>query len=269
MNESSPRAEYHYSIYGVRVTSDCPFHFTTAGGADEALAHVRITHRAIFPSSESASDAWFACRQLADGSTYLRWRDLYEFNVAADGSQIACRQLREGDVGVLQNFLFGQALSFALVRQRFEPLHAAVVAIGEVAIGFLGDCTYGKSTLAASFVEAGHRLVTDDLQDCVQRCVGPEGGPARQALVEDRPQRVHVNRRPDARHAGWSPGRDAGVGPRQARTRQRARVSGRRCPRRAAESAQHQTIVSAARVRGAAAGAADGVFVRAAVAAGA
>jgi hypothetical protein len=74
-----------------------------------------------------------------------------------------CRPLEEGDRAVLQNFLFGQVLSFALVAQGFEQLHAAVVNVDNAAVGFLGDCTFGKSTLAASFVQAGHRLLTDDV----------------------------------------------------------------------------------------------------------
>jgi hypothetical protein len=49
------------------------------------------------------------------------------------------------------------------VQQGLEPLHAAAVRVDDVAIGFLGDCTFGKSTLMASFLQAGHRALTDDL----------------------------------------------------------------------------------------------------------
>jgi hypothetical protein len=54
-------------------------------------------------------------------------------------------------------------LSFALIRQGIEPLHATVVAIDGVAVALMGDCGYGKSSLAAAFLRDGHRLVTDDL----------------------------------------------------------------------------------------------------------
>jgi hypothetical protein len=43
------------------------------------------------------------------------------------------------------------------------------VCIDDYAIGFLGDCTYGKSTLMASFIRAGHRVVTDDLLSLARR----------------------------------------------------------------------------------------------------
>jgi hypothetical protein len=59
--------------------------------------------------------------------------------------------------------MLGQALSFALVRQRVEPLHATVVVVGDQGVALLGDNAFGKSSLAACFLEAGARLLTDDL----------------------------------------------------------------------------------------------------------
>jgi hypothetical protein len=54
-------------------------------------------------------------------------------------------------------------LAVALVRQGLEPLHAATVVMEDAAVAFLGDCTYGKSTLLASFTDAGFRALTDDM----------------------------------------------------------------------------------------------------------
>lgn len=60
-------------------------------------------------------------------------------------------------------YLLGQALSCALVNQGFEPLHGTAIIDRGEAIVFLGDSKFGKSTLAASFVDAGYPLLTDDL----------------------------------------------------------------------------------------------------------
>jgi hypothetical protein len=157
-----------HSIYGVRVTSEIPFRFAGSAGHEIAspLAEVRFVDGddgdfAIF-AARTAGDE-FVFDEDADGTAYLRWPHLYEFAVAADGSRIACRSLDGSDVSVLQNFLFGQVLAVALVRQRLEPLHAAVVVMDDAAVAFLGDCTYGKSTLLASFTDAGHRALTDDM----------------------------------------------------------------------------------------------------------
>jgi hypothetical protein len=179
MTTSKGHTGYRYTVYGVAVTSDMAFEFPVARDTDTPLAEVEFLVRAErgFPiparDPDSGAKTWFECRVLPDGSTYVRWSDLYAFLIEPDGLRVSCRQLARGNPGILQNFLFGQALSFALVRQGLEQLHAAVLGVEDVAIGFLGDCTFGKSTLAASFVGAGHRLLTDDLLMIDRRTRGP------------------------------------------------------------------------------------------------
>ena len=103
------------------------------------------------------------CVPLADGQTYLQWSGRCEFLVSADGRLVAARPLGRSSPEAFHTYLLGQALSFALIKQGFDPLHATVVVIGGVAVAFLGESGYGKSTLAAAFVRSGHGLVTDDL----------------------------------------------------------------------------------------------------------
>ena len=157
---------HQYSAYGVAIASEWPLALPERRDRAAHLTAVEFADGTADDFADVTSDAdesWFHCRLLPDCSTYLRWSKFYEFRVQADGSRILCRPLHETDRTVLQNFLFGQALSFALVHQGLEPLHAGVVRIEDTAIGLLGDCTFGKSTLVASFVRAGHRVVTDDL----------------------------------------------------------------------------------------------------------
>ena len=162
-------ARQAHSIYGVRVTSDIPFAFPSSLGNDagRTLAKVSFVNGdegdfAPWAAAQTGADT-FSFDEAADGGCYLRWPHLYEFVVAPDGTRIACRPLDGSDVSVLQNFLFGQVLAVALVRQGLEPLHAATVVMDDAAAAFLGDCTYGKSTLLASFANAGYRALTDDM----------------------------------------------------------------------------------------------------------
>jgi hypothetical protein len=157
------------SVYGIRVTSDIPLGLSCdeENSGTRSLAAVSFVdgaedHFDGFATARTDGES-FVFDEAPDGTAYLRWRHLYEFAVAADGSRVTCRPLDGCDVSVLQNFLFGQVLAVALVRQGIEPLHAAVIAIGGAAIAFLGDCGYGKSTLLASFTDAGYRSVTDDM----------------------------------------------------------------------------------------------------------
>jgi hypothetical protein len=160
---------YRYGVYGIVVTSDTPI--ALPGYGDGALGQVECLSApaSVFASAmqgvrfDPRSDPWYRYAFLEDGSTYVRWDRVGEFLVSADGSRIRCRQEEASSDESFQVYMLGQALSFALVKQGFEPLHATVVVVNGQAVAFLGDQAFGKSTLAACFLHAGHRLLTDDL----------------------------------------------------------------------------------------------------------
>jgi hypothetical protein len=111
----------------------------------------------------SGRKPWFRYVRRPDGSDYLRWAGLFEFLVSADGRRIACHPLNGTSRQAFHTYLLGQVLSFALLKQGIEPLHSTAVVVDGEAVGFLGDCGYGKSSLGAAFLQAGHPLLTDDL----------------------------------------------------------------------------------------------------------
>ncbi len=128
---------------------------------EESASFFSRVHRELLSRPNESS--WFRHAQLPDGSDYLRWSGLFEFLVTADGSRIACRPLDGATLEAFQTYLLAQVLSFALLKQGVESLHATVVAVQGAALVFLGDCGAGKSTLGAAFLQSGHLLVTDDL----------------------------------------------------------------------------------------------------------
>lgn len=101
--------------------------------------------------------------RLGDGSIYLSWPGTFEFLVSGDGRRITARPGPNVSWEAFYAYLFGQTLSFALLKQGIEPLHCTAVGLEGGAVGFLGDCGYGKSSLAAGFLKAGYPLLTDDL----------------------------------------------------------------------------------------------------------
>ena len=84
------------------------------------------------------------------------------------------------------------ALSFALVKAGFEPLHGTAIEHEGQAIALLGDSGFGKSTLAASFIAAGCRLLTDDLLLLRSGAGGLDAypGPPRIKLLPDSARRI-------------------------------------------------------------------------------
>lgn len=163
------RAPDRYRVYGLTVVSDLPLPCPEAGDGEPPEVELRLGPAAFFREASGAlaggdcGDDWFRHRRLADGSDYLRWSDLFEFLVSADGRRIACRPLARASAEAFQTYLLGQVLSFGLVKLGVEPLHATAAVIHGGAVGLLGECGYGKSSLGAAFLAAGDPLLTDDL----------------------------------------------------------------------------------------------------------
>ena len=162
---------YRYCVYGIAVVSDIPlalpdYSYCALGQVEYRSAPASVFLTAMQGASfDPRSDSWYRFAFLQDGSTYVRWETVGEFLVAADGHRITCRPAEESSDESFQAYMLGQALSFALVKQGFEPLHATVVVVDDQAVAFLGGNAFGKSSLAACFLEAGYRLLTDDLLD--------------------------------------------------------------------------------------------------------
>lgn len=151
-----------YLLFGTRVRSPwnlpCP---DAPLSSPPDVEFVEVTEPWL--SAPEQNDNWFQYEILADGSEFLRWKDLYEFRVSPDGRRISCRALKHGSLESLWAYLLGQVLSFALLRLGKEPLHATAVVTGGRAVAFTAHPGGGKSTLAAAFLRRGDELLTDDL----------------------------------------------------------------------------------------------------------
>ncbi|MBI4611278.1 MAG: hypothetical protein HY726_19995 [Candidatus Rokubacteria bacterium] len=169
MPRSRSRRRYAYQAYGLSVRSVIPLPCRRVAGCGRVDAEVVRAPASLFPrvhrtiGGERNDVSWFRYASLDDGSCYLRWSGLFEFVISADGRRIAGRSLDGGSVEAFQTYLLGQVLSFALLKQGIDSLHATVVVVDGKAVAFVGDCGYGKSSLGAAFLQAGHSLLTDDL----------------------------------------------------------------------------------------------------------
>jgi hypothetical protein len=158
-----------YQLYGLRLSSVWPLPAPEIAYSDAPDVTLCEGTRSFFRALAIETSAppavpgavWKAPR--SDGSTYLRWAGLFDFLISAGGRTILGCPAVASSIEAFSTFLLGQVLSYALLNQGLEPLHATVVVVDGVAIGFIGDSGYGKSSLAAAFLRAGHRLLTDDL----------------------------------------------------------------------------------------------------------
>lgn len=67
------------------------------------------------------------------------------------------------DVNKIRLYLLGSCLGILLMQRRILPLHGSAIAIDGKAYVFIGERGAGKSTIASSFMQKGHLLLTDDV----------------------------------------------------------------------------------------------------------
>lgn len=92
----------------------------------------------------------------------LRFTDLADFEISADGQTIDCWPSAEIFEGTIQHLYLNQVLPLALGQQGKLVFHASAVQIGAGVVAFMGASGRGKSTLATTFATNGYPFLTDD-----------------------------------------------------------------------------------------------------------
>ncbi len=162
-----------YTIYGVAFTSNFPFSaplpvttappvleitlvaappFTPAWEQLQPTGHSRIR--------TASGEPWLTCYEF-DDCEVRRLAQTADFYLYAD--RILCHLLDPAQVVDVEIGLLGTVLSRWLERRGVAMLHASAVVTPAGAVAFLATSQSGKSTLAASFVDAGAPLLTDDI----------------------------------------------------------------------------------------------------------
>lgn len=88
---------------------------------------------------------------------------VFDFLLSPEGSRIFFRPLARFSPPSFETYLLGIVMKAILIKKDICSLHASAVVVEDRAIAFVGCNGFGKSSLAASFVEAGYALLTDDV----------------------------------------------------------------------------------------------------------
>jgi len=97
-----------------------------------------------------------------DNGYLLRFPDLADFRISADGLNVTCSPVPDVTEATTQHLYQNQVLPLALSKMGKLVFHASAVEVGDSAVAFVGESGRGKSTLAASFAISGFRFLTDD-----------------------------------------------------------------------------------------------------------
>jgi hypothetical protein len=213
-----------HRICGLVVDSELPLPEVPETDAAEARCRVRVTSG----PAPAAPRAWLHEWRLPGGETWLsigrsrsgyllRFPELADFLVSADGGEVGCRSAAELPEATLRHLLLDQVLPLVVSLRGGLALHAAAVASGEEAIALLGATGQGKSTLGASLAREGLRLLTDDclvIEESDGRLIAVPGYPGLRlwppviaSLFGEEPGLASVahyteKKRLDARHGG-------------------------------------------------------------------
>jgi hypothetical protein len=131
--------------------------FTLSAARNQAPLGSTAFHDWVFPDGV----LWTAFYRTQTGYL-LRFPDLADFEVSADGRAVICHPAPEATEETCRHLYLNQVLPLALSKLGKMVFHCSAVEVDGAAIAFVAEAGRGKSTLAACFACNGYRFLTDD-----------------------------------------------------------------------------------------------------------
>lgn len=163
-----------YRVYGQTLSCDTPLPELEPAVApeQEAEADVQVRLSGCRPTGTTpltvfmswalpTGEPWLSCSKIA-GDYLLQYHGLAQFSVDGTGRHIVGVAEAEIPRDTLRHLLLDQVLPMALSLQGREALHASAVLTPLGVCVFIGPSGTGKSTLAASLLNTGFSLLSDD-----------------------------------------------------------------------------------------------------------
>ncbi len=157
------------SCFGFEIRSELPF-VLLRNGSGVPLSVINADDQ-WHPSGEPVlewlprSDRPLHARIFTDGPRFRMWTDREGWFTIDPSAGVITAPTCDDEIRLEERILsFPLLLSF--LPRGDLPLHAAAVEIDGTAIILAAPGQYGKTTLAAAFLGAGHRVLTEDIACC-------------------------------------------------------------------------------------------------------
>ena len=168
-----------YNLFGFEVATNFPFR--TPMASSDARADLCFKRTLVKKTRDlDPATQVYACEELNelgestvslfrmdDGTDVMRFPRVADFIIRADA--IECELLNPEYEFMVEICLLGHVFGYFLERSNITAVHAASIAVNEQAALFIADRGGGKSTLAASFLQAGFPLISDDISPIENR----------------------------------------------------------------------------------------------------
>ena len=163
-----------YRCFGVTFATGLPLSSRLCGSADDVTLSFAVTPDPPFGEDvQSPRPIYASSEHTPDGNERLAYAyrlptcDVLRFTGVADyylwADRVACYLYDPVDHPMVELFFLSTVLSFWLERQGVPTLHASAAVVQRCVAGFLSGAGDGKSGLAATLMQAGHPLLTDDI----------------------------------------------------------------------------------------------------------
>ncbi len=155
---------FFYTAYGLTVESEiCLPGFTEIVACDADIAV-----RRCYSAPRHDSPKMLTAERLDDGMAFFCPYGGLRYEIR-NGREVLIHSVPGNQPELERLPLYGFAIAAILHQRGYFVLHASAVEIGGRAAIFAGGKFQGKSTLIASLVKRGHRLLSDDVTAIVCR----------------------------------------------------------------------------------------------------
>ncbi len=185
------------ACYGFEVRSTLPFAYLRDGGGDPL--HVKAPAREGEGPDDVLLVEWrptpelpLEARLYSDGRAFRLWIGGGWFSVEPEEGRV---EVPAGGGLRTEERLWGIPALLCFRARGDLPLHAAAVEADGGAVLLAAPRTFGKTTMAAAFHRAGHRVLSEDTS-CVSLAAGPAvvPGPAMLRVRHDVAERLELSR---------------------------------------------------------------------------
>ena len=172
---------FSYSLYGLRLSSNVPIPGLLAVQS-ETPVDVDITFGGFGSELTFEQHPWYVSPCLDENSPILtvwkstdgsEFRFLYgdqtEFRIDRTGTNVSATWPESLSLENTVTYLVGQIAAFVLRLRGIVCLHASSIVIDRRVLTIVGESGAGKSTMAASLVRQGHRVLSEDVSALVER----------------------------------------------------------------------------------------------------
>lgn len=162
-----------YEVYGLTIRSAYPFRNPLCAGTGVPDLTFSVARDPPFPGSgkmtqplfrsgpSSRDDEDHTSIYRTDGGYVIHYSGRVDFYLVSD--RIIAHLLHESCTFLVEIILLGEVLSLWLELHGIAAVHASAVVLPTGTAAFLSTNKGGKSTLAASLLQAGYPLLTDDI----------------------------------------------------------------------------------------------------------